>query len=53
MGQFSMVIYTPPGSHLSGNQHAPRLGEGFEIEIADELTDNCAHDSTLLPDGER
>ncbi|TCM29067.1 hypothetical protein [Novosphingobium sp. ST904] len=21
MGQFSMVIYTPPGSHLSGNQH--------------------------------
>jgi hypothetical protein len=31
MGQFSMVIYTPPGSHLSGNQQTRTSANLYKI----------------------
>lgn len=42
MGQFSMVIYTPPGSHLSGNQqyNDPVPGQNFKaVGITDGFDD--------------
>ena len=64
MGQFSMVIYTPPGSHLSGNQH-PVLAGLSEEEMRtlglyissprspDETDRNFAEPATFVinPDG--